>query len=363
MKRIFTIAGCALILLLGSAPNTRAVEIVESTDSGNSRIEANRTIEDTLITAGQRVDIRGTVTRNAIVAGQVISIDDAVGGDVIAAGQDVRINGNVTGNVIAAGASVLIAEDATVTGDILAFAGTVEVAGHVDGSVRAAGGTVTILGSVGGNVDVSTGSLLVEDGATVAGDVTGTSGSEFQPAAGATIGGAVTVTQDPDYQNRWAGSADTRAFDIGAKLFSIAMTLVLGLFFVLLLPKLTATLRNHAYAKPGQSFLAGILTFLLFFPALLLLLSLILTIPLAVLLVCTFGVLAVVGSVVSQLWLGDLLGKKQWHPLLSLLVGAVVLSVASLIPFIGGLVQFVVMLVGTGAAVALTWQWLQKSAR
>jgi cytoskeletal protein CcmA (bactofilin family) len=99
-------------------------------------VPAGETIDDTLIVTGNSsVDIEGTIN-----------------GDLIALAGDVRVKGTVKGN-------------------LLSFAERTEIDGNVEGSVVGTGGLVTVRGSIGRNLYGAAGSVAIEPESRIQGNV------------------------------------------------------------------------------------------------------------------------------------------------------------------------------------------------
>ena len=124
---------------------------------------------------------------------------------------------------------------------------------------------------------------------------------------------------------------------------------------LLILPGLSAAVAARVATDPLRTAAIGLLT-LVAIPVLLLVLAItIVGIPLAIVGGLLFGLLVWVALVYGRfavgMWLLSLVDvENRW---LGLLVGLVVLGFAALIPWIGGLVNFVVVLVGLGAVAAI----------
>ena len=89
---------------------------------------------------------------------------------LVAAAENVRIDGTIDGDLIVAAAHVDVR--GTVRGDLVVVARSVEVAGRVEGSVYAAAGSLIIRGVVGRGVYAADRTTVIEPGARVAGDLT-----------------------------------------------------------------------------------------------------------------------------------------------------------------------------------------------
>ncbi len=194
-----------LILAFIAATPAKAIEI----KSGESvSIEANEVIDDTFVAFGRTVRIDGVVTGDLIAFAESIDIQGSVHGDAFFFGQIIEIEGKVEGGVGAFGEmirmgntvgqsvywfgkSILTRRDAAIGGDLFAFADQINVGGSVGRNVTVFGNRLTVSGkvlrdvtfsgrvaaiqssaSIGGNLDVELPSeedLLVDSVSSVAG--------------------------------------------------------------------------------------------------------------------------------------------------------------------------------------------------
>ncbi|MGI6103041.1 MAG: bactofilin family protein [Patescibacteria group bacterium] len=351
--------GVALTLTVGAA---QAFTILEPNSAGNVRVEAGTTVEDTVLAGGSDVSIRGTVANDAFLAGSEVSIDNTVDGNAVVAGRSVRITGRVKGDLFAAAGTLIVEKSAIIEGDILAFAGTVDQTGSVRGNVQIYAGTTRIDGTVDGNVTVQSESLALGDNARIGGAVTGTTTKPLVRAEGATVAGTVNLQAAPASTPADPGATAAAANFLG-QLYSYIVLIVLGTFLILLAPKMLTALREHAYAQPGQSLLIGLAT-LLVAPALFILsLVLVVTVPLAFVELAVLGIVAFLGNIVTSIWVGDLLTKKQWSPLLALALGGFVIRLVSLVPVLGAFLGFATWLVGFGTVLSDIWLLYHKHAK
>ena len=194
-----------LILAIVAALPAKAIEI----KSGQSvSIEADEVIDDTFVAFGRTVRIDGVVTGDLIAFAESIDIQGSVHGDAFFFGQIIEIEGKVEGGVGAFGEvirmgntvgqsvywfgkSILTRRDAAIGGDLFAFADQINVGGSVGRNVTVFGNRLTVSGkvlrdvtfsgsvaaiqssaSIGGNLDVELPSeedLLVDSASSVAG--------------------------------------------------------------------------------------------------------------------------------------------------------------------------------------------------
>ena len=194
-----------LILAFIAATPAKAIEI----KSGESvSIEANEVIDDTFVAFGRTVRIDGVVTGDLIAFAESIYIQGSVHGDAFFFGQNIEIEGKVEGGVGAFGEvirlgntvgqsvygfgkSILTRRAAAIGGDLFAFGDQINVGGSIGRNVMAFGNRLTVLGkvlrdvnfsgriaaiqssaSIGGNLDVNLSSeedLLLDSTSSVAG--------------------------------------------------------------------------------------------------------------------------------------------------------------------------------------------------
>jgi len=309
----------------------------------------------------------------------VVEEGETVTGGLQATGGTVVVRGTVEGDLQAFAGNVEIAETGTVTGDLQGAAGSVRIAGTVEEDVEVAAGSFTIAqsGTVGGDVEAAAGSFLLDgtvegsvqvgagsitlaDGAVVGGDFV--YDGELTRAGGATVDGE--LREDPDLAlDVFPGIP---AF-VGwlATLSSILLTLVVGALLLAVFPGTSAAIAERAISSTlrtlGVGFLALLAGPLLF----VLLLVTIVGIPLAVLWLLLYVVVLLLSFVWGEyavgaalLSLGDY--DNRWA---ALVVGVLVVFVLGRVPILGGIVEFVVLLLGLGGLSLSLVGWGRRRRR
>ncbi|MFB6360288.1 MAG: polymer-forming cytoskeletal protein [Halobacteriales archaeon] len=311
--------------------------------------------------------VLGTVPGLAMAApvqeagGTIVVAEDETVDSVQAAGGTVIVRGTVTGDVEAAAGSVLI--PGTVEGDVSAGAGSIEITGQVDGDVsvgtgsltigeaaviggqlKAGAGSARIAGTVNGDVEIGAGSIVLEPTATFQGDVRYDGDLDDQ---GATIEGElVRDSSISQSEFRPFGGFGSALFDV----YGFLVNLVLGAVLLLVFPGTSRRLASRLQDEPLSTGLYGLVA-LVGIPILLILMAItIIGIPLAVVGALLFALTLWVGSIYGRYTVGEWLvgyvgSEKRW---LALVVGLVVIGLLSLVPFLGGLVEFLVLLLGLG---------------
>ena len=308
----------------------------------------------------------GTETVGGLVE---VAEGETIAGDLSAVGGTVLIAGTITGDVEATGGSVVVAETGVVRGDLTAIGGSVLVEGAIDGDVVVSGGSVLVRDSarVGGSLEAAAGSVRM-DGA-VGGDAR-LAGETVLVGPTASVGGdllydAETVTVAPDASVAGITRAEEGIVTIETELappalprgvgaaYGLLANLALGAALLVAVPGFTRAVTTVGTRESLRSGGVGLLTFV-GVPVVLVLVALtVVGIPLSLGGLVTFALLLWVAFVYGCLavggWLLSLIDREdRW---LTLVVGVVIVTLVGLVPFVGGIVRFLVLLVGLGAFV------------
>jgi len=315
-------------------------------------------------------------------AGGVVTVaeGETVSGDLEAVGGTVVIAGTVTGSVEATGGSVIVASTGTVEGELEAAAGSVVVEGTVGGDADVAAGSLLVREGavVGGTLEVAAGDVRVDGEiggdlraaaenvrlgptASVAGDVE-YDAETFSADPDASVGGTVTENDDLDLgvgfpiPGTWGGVGPGVDASIPGWIFSawsVVMNLALGAAVLLVAPHFVDRITALGTVEAVETGAWGLLTIVAVPVVLVVLLLTIVGIPLSlvgfVLFALVLWLAAVLGAIVVGTWLLSLADEEsRW---LALAVGVLAVALVGFVPFLGGFVQFVVLLLGLGAFV------------
>ncbi len=258
------------------------------------------------------------------------------------------------GNLNVIGGVVDIEEDASITGDMLVLGGLVNIDGTIEGNLIAVGGTVTLENNavVEGNL-ISPGSYVnTDENAVVEGDVITTweiPWTDFE----------LPMINQPSIVNTPRVQGLSLLNRIGQFMGSMIVTVALGALMLLVMPKPAETMTAALTAEPWHVLGFGALTaFAMLFGGIILAIT-----------ICMIPVVLVVGlafclaMLAGWLALGYELGKRMaesifkttWHPVLSAVLGNLVLFLLAkglgIIPCIGWFLVLVASLFGLGMAV------------
>lgn len=316
------------MLVVGAGPGVAATQSVSDSDGIGATVvvEEDETVDDVSAIAGN-VYVDGTVEGDvSTVAGNVF-VDGDVEGDVSGVAGNLEISGTVEGDVSAAAGNVNLLEDGSVGGDVSAAAGNVVLEGTIDGDAALAAGTIQLeeTAAIDGDLEYS-GDLQGETG-VVAGELTQTTLEfGFEPVLEPFVS--------------WL-----------AALYAFALNLLLGAALLLLFPRFSDGVADRVANAPVRAGLVGV-GVLFAVPVLLIAVAItIIGIPLSVIGGFLFAFSVWVGIVYGRFavaaWiLSALEVENRW---LALVVGLLGGAVLGQVPFVGGLVNFLIFLLGFGA--------------
>jgi cytoskeletal protein CcmA (bactofilin family) len=357
MKGLRSLASI-IILLPGLAVS---FALFADTRAGETVVERGN-IDDDYYAAGGVVDIDAEVAGDVIVAGGELYIGHLIEGDVIAAGgtlkirgeikDDIRISGGdlnidatIGDDLAAAGGSITLAPGTSVGGDAWLAGGEVHIAGTILGNLKVAGGNIRLSGTVRGDVELEGGEIQILDSARIGGKLKYKSPSPATTNAGAVISGEITHEPvDWDYA------------DSGYGLFFSITLMVAGVLFYLFFPHYTLAsvkrIGSDPWSSVGLGFIFLVATPLVAFMLMLIVLGLWVGLSLLAfycvallsgfLIACFF-----VAERGARLFKQDI--SSRGRRLISVIVVIFILGLIQMIPLLGGLILFLLLLFGLGA--------------
>jgi len=328
--------------------------------AGAGSIVSGSTIEGDLFAGGGTIFINGPVRGDLMVGGGTISILGDVGDDIRAGGGNILIQGAVGGDILLGGGTITISGSG-VKGDLLAGGGLVQINSPIAGDVKIVGGEIFLNAPVGGNVKIDADKITLGPKAVISGNLTYKSPTEAKFESGSQVRGKI------DFQKRVAKG---KSFGAGilrfATFLKFLMLLTGALFAGLLFPRYAKEL----VSRTNENFLSNLgmgLVFLIVTPiAAIILLATVLGIPLGILALIGFAGAMIWGVLLSQILLGSLVygWVKKSEELRSdwkiILLGAVLFAILSIIPIIGWIIQFGLLLVAIGTSIKMKWAIAQN---
>jgi cytoskeletal protein CcmA (bactofilin family) len=347
---------------------TAAPEPPRTADSyyaASNQIRISIPVDGDVVIAGRVLDIDGEIAGDILAAGWRVSVRKPVSDDVRIAGAEVSVNAPVDGDVTLAGGDVTLGSDARVMGRAWLTGGTVRANGVFERELQIAGGTVQIAGEVRKPLTVIAETLEIQPTARILGPLTYKSPREARIMTGASIAGPITFTRIETEEARRAHSLA----GVSSLLFVIHLVIA-GLLFLLLLPRFVTAGVETLRAQPWRSLLLGF-TLLVTVPiAALILVVTVLGAPVGVSLVALYLVALLLGILTTAYCIGEV--EAGWLKIArppgarrqaAVLIAGVV-TLALLRAIAGGLVVFVAILFGLGALALWTYRtfWLAPAA-
>lgn len=376
---------------------------------GANEVIVDGTINGDLMAAGENVIINGTVTGDLFAAGTTVTINGSVGDDLFAAGGSVTLGPDavITDDVFSAGAGVEAQSGSTVGGTFLMGAAQGLLSGAIAEDLMAGANSLRLEGTVGGDAKIGVDStrdgfapsftvgntnirlpeipagLSFGDKAGIAGSLAVT--SPTAPQVPASVTNDVTHSLPPvdaelARELRRDAIITSPILDALRRLVSL---LLVGVLIGWLMPGLLRRTTGAIQSRPLPSLGLGLLNIVaapliaftlvgvviltaIVFAALSLgdLAALIVVVGfmliglavMAFVLAVTFFCQAAVAYLTGRWILGKV--KPGWNERLMwpLLLGLLVFGLLFAIPVAGGLLQFLVILVGLGAILISLWE-------
>ena len=351
-----------------------ALELRRDEDVVN--VGKSETIDDTLLVAAETVLIEGVVTGDVVAVGRRIDISGTVQGNLWTFAETVTVSGEVgglalgaaslydlrgvkvAGDLWAAGKKVGVDERALIGGNAAIAAESTSIAGSVERDLYAFAETVEFRGSLGEDLEAFAGRLNLLGEAHIGGNVRFRSASEdrLYRAETVRIDGDVEILDMPeelDEGNRYA----TLEFYLW-QLARLIGAFLVGLAFLWLVPGFRS-LSIGAGVEALKTTGFGLVT-LVSVPIIAVLVAFTIVglpltfIAIAAWLLGLYLAKIVVGAVVGRMVLSDS-NSLPWI----LLAGLAIVIVAVNLPFIGGVISFLLTIFGLGLLVQYLVRTLQ----
>lgn len=326
---------------------------------GGGVVIINQKILGDLFSFGSSLSIAGEVEKDLFALGGNINVTSPILEDARMAGGNVIINAPIGGDLLVAGGTVSLGQSATVAGDLWVAGGIVNITSPVTGDVKISGGEVLINSTIVGTVEVNaTDKLTFGPQSIVLGNIVYCGDIEPVVQPGAQVGTMEKKVVEGGTKTK--GDAGLMGF---LSIFQFIMMFIASwVLFKLFRTRATNFISsslesmNRFWSNAGVGILAMILVPIV---AIILMVSLI-GFYLGFTLFVGFVFALIVGCVLTVLTLGKIvenfLQKKNWLGAVTNwqsgaktpLIGSFVMVLLGAIPFLGGLVIFIVYIATFG---------------
>ncbi|NNE63876.1 MAG: hypothetical protein HKN34_07335 [Gammaproteobacteria bacterium] len=320
------------------------------------------TVDDDYYAAGGEVDIEAEIAGDLVTAGGDLFIGRRIEGDVMAAGGIIKIRGEVKDDVRIAGGQLNI--DAIIGDDLAASGGSIKLSPgtSVGGEAWLAGGDVTMAGTITKNLKIIAGNIRLSG--TVHGDVE-LEGGDIQILEGAQIYGNLHYRSpgqagiDPNAGIVGELTHEVVEWDYSEHGFGILFSLTLVAAAILLFwlfPKFTVSSASRIASEPWKSLGVGTGLLLVTPVIAIILMTIVLGVWIGLSVLALYCVALLLGFLIACFFVADRgakLMKKDIHStgsrLVSVTLAIILIGFVSIIPVIGGLMLFALLLLGLGA--------------
>lgn len=334
----------------------------------------DQTVNDNVYASGDTVDIKGVINGDLFVAGQTVNISGTISGDIYAAGASVSFTGNAYSNVVIAANTISLSGN--IKGNASTIGNVVDSSAHVEKDLTVISNNINLTGSVSDDVRVIGNSASISS--VISGELVSlvrSSNVEKDKVSGNiydndTIKG-IAQSQGVNFETSKEVSVPkqwSRSLDILGGLVSFIGLGLAGYFLISISPVKTGKIINKITGSTGdffKSFGLGLLIVLL------------VPIPLVLLFVSLFGFyigLLVLGLLIflmifGRIWVEVSFGQevlglfkvKAYRPFKSLLIGRFISVMLRLVPVLGGLYSFVLVMTSIGAFTRMKLDYMYSS--
>ena len=352
-----------LCILLFWGLNLSAVELKQSEDN---LIDSNRYEEDYLF-AGESLEFKGEARDLFFFTEQIdfsgtsilaltglareILVTGNVNNGLKVGGRSIKIDGKVKGTNFLGGEKVTFGQSSHTVGDTFIGARKVTVSGRHIGDLYAGAAEISIENEIQGDVKVFAGELNIPEQGRIVGNLTYHSDQEISAEEASRVTGKIKFEKKEggpfhdNYSDRFIRGSVWFTF-----LFKLSF-IVIGLL-ILLFPVNKLLEKQYTRKEIQSHSLWGLIPIFVYPSAFVISILLLITLPLALMLLLAFIPLVYVtktlGITIIGGYLADRFNLNTTSRFLYFLIGAILYSLLSLIPVVGFLLLIFVTSIGCG---------------
>lgn len=323
--------------------------------AAGASVQVSQPVAGDAVLAGGSVLIAGTVAADVLAAGGTVTLAQAVEDDVRAAGGSITATDRIGGDAIMAGGSVTLGPGSDVGGNAWIAGGVVHLSGTVHGDVEAAGGEVVISGRMDGNARILADSLEIQSTAVVEGTV------DYRGPQPARVEDGARIGRMEYTKHRFERPGVPLLGVLVASLVVFLSLAVCTLIFCWLLPNISRRAAENARGRMLSSLGVGLLALIVTPVVASALFVLVVTTPLAVVLLAAYVIFLVAGCFVAIACLAQWLrarflaqrGESAGIHLLAVLGAALSGWIVALVPVAGALIVLLAFITGAGGLILL----------
>ena len=336
----------------GTTPTTSDVEGTETTGETSENAEDESMLGSDLFLVQTTIDYKRMVDGNVYIMGNDVTVNSVVGGDVFILGNTVTIGKDslIYGNLYVL-ANTLTIDGYVYGGDLYAACSEITIAdtAAVNRDMRVTTNKLTFNGGLGRNAFIAVNELSVGETAHIYGDFNYSSKEAIQIPSG-------TVQGTINYSESQLDTENTNPVLDYLMSFIYTLVIVLAILGVMIFvsPKFLSNLENIDVKNILPTLGFGVLGLILPIPVAIILLVTYIGTPVAFALIAVWALLAfILSTPIAIIAIAGLIANKvevlkKAHNILAILITSLVVWAIGLIPFVGGIVAFLVCVYGLG---------------
>ncbi|MDH3231557.1 MAG: hypothetical protein OEN55_17345 [Alphaproteobacteria bacterium] len=319
---------------------------------------------DKVFAAAQDVLVDGASVETLVAAGSSLTVRATTVEDVILAGRKIDFTGQVADDFVAAGGWLNLRRGADIGDDARLAGREIDIAADIGGDLHAVAQAVTLSGRIGGDVRIEAERIVLLSGARIGGDLAYAGPRKPVLMEGAVVAGEIrefesTLAGFEGGPEDWIGSAILAALGI------LLALLLLGAVLQLALPGLLSRAAATAREQPWSTLGRGLVLLLLTPIVVMILMMTGIGIPVGMVILASFFVVATVALTAIAycigIYLRGLFGRKgaaenTGPRILWTALGISLLAIVGIVPFLGAVAILLALIAGLGAVIRELWR-------
>ena len=333
---------------------------------GNVRL--TELVKGDFYAAGGRVTVDQSVEGDATLAGGAVTVRAAVGEDLRVAGGDINIESTVRGELYAYGGNITLSNAASISDAVTLYGGHINIEGKINGPLTVYAQKVVLNGEISRDVEINAQEIELGPRAKLRAALRYPGNAQFKTAEGAVIGGAITrgnamngrpdTHHDREWHGQMTGSGYGWAATVVGTLVSFIVLLATSALFLFVFSGFSHRASLRMLEAPWPALAAGMAVLLVTPMLAILLLITLIGIPLGIALMMLFPLMLLMGCVVGIFNISQRVQQAIQKETTSATTAArlsffaltlMLVMLLGSVPFIGSLIFFAIMLMGTGA--------------
>lgn len=303
-----------------------------------SNIEVNTELPKDLFAIASKITINKDIDQDFNAMGSEVIVNSDINEDIRIFAPKITINGNIGAEALLFGSEIVLSKDTIVHGDVKISGSKVIINSKIMGDADLKASDITINNEIYGNAGIIASNLNFGKDGLIKGNMKINKGIEYDKSK---IKGTVQYNNEKKSTNKIMSN----------NIFNFVAFLLVGLLVLLVFKKPLENANEKLISKPISCLLFGLIA-LIGIPiiAFILLLTIVGSIV-SVFLIMIYVIMLLLATIVVPYYFGKKIIAlfKSKNRFLALLFGLIVFFILSYIPFIGAIIVFAVLILGSGS--------------